>query len=78
MRQRILSYLIVFVMFSINIALCYWAIKNAIDYGAVTFASLLLFIAIFILLERLFPYKTDWYPTREEWRRDQILTLNHL
>jgi sterol desaturase/sphingolipid hydroxylase (fatty acid hydroxylase superfamily) len=59
-------------MFSINFTLCYWAIKNSIDYGAVTFGTVLLFIALFALLERLMPYKKDWHPTCAEWKRDGL------
>jgi len=72
MRQRLFSYLIVLLMFAINFSLCYWAIKNTIDYGSVTFGSILLFIVIFILLERLMPYKKEWHPTVTEWKRDGL------
>jgi len=72
MHQRLLSYLVVLLMFSINFILCNWAIKNSLDYGAVTFSTILLFIAIFILLERLMPYKKDWHPTIPEWKRDGL------
>jgi sterol desaturase/sphingolipid hydroxylase (fatty acid hydroxylase superfamily) len=72
MRQRILSYLIVLAVFSINFSLCYWAIKNSIDYGSVTFGTILLFIVLFALLELLMPYKKDWHPTWAEWKRDGL------
>lgn len=72
MRQRVLSYLIVLLMFSINFMLCYWAITNSIDYGTVTFSTILLFVVIFIVLERLMPYKKNWHPTFSEWKRDGL------
>ncbi len=75
MRQRILSYLLLLSMFSINFSLCYWAIKNAIDYGAMTFSMVFLSITLFALLERLIPYKNDWHPTLAEWRRDGLYFL---
>jgi sterol desaturase/sphingolipid hydroxylase (fatty acid hydroxylase superfamily) len=70
MTPRYLSYIIVFLMFFINLTLCYWAITQSLDYGMMTFSTVLLFITLFIILERFIPYKKIWHPTFSEWKRD--------
>lgn len=72
MNQRYLSYLIVFLLFSLNFTICYLAITQSWDYGKVTFNSLFMFIALFIILERIIPYKGGWHPTVAEWKRDGL------
>jgi len=72
MSRRQVSLLIVAGLFGLNVTLIYRAIHDSLDYGTVTFQSLLLFIGIFVALERIIPYRRAWHPSPAEWRRDGI------
>lgn len=70
MLRYIRGYVLLISMFAINFTLCYQAIIQGWDFGAVTFGIVILCIVSFITLERFIPYRKEWHPTFKEWIRD--------
>lgn len=50
----------------------YCAVVYEWDYGPTTLFSLLGVVTYFIIMERIIPYKKEWYQTRREWTRDGL------
>lgn len=75
MARNIISISVVLGIFLLNFSISFYAISQGYNYGLVTFFSVLLYVVIFITLERIIPYKQEWHPTLFEWGRDGIYLL---